>query len=213
MKFARSLRMTLMTVSLPSADIGLTGAITAVLISSFPSQTRNCDHARTLADSVPRAGRRRGRYGDGRKRFIEGLAPDIEPRWQAEGRTERLERFVDREAGPIGCDLEQNSAGLAEVNRLEVVALDHRRHVAPRLDQHLAPLTLMGGVGGSPGDVVHGADRLLALGPFGRLDQVEDRMLAALTGFEPGAASFLTGLAKAHRLHERVDRCPAFCHR
>src|SRR5258708_29663302 len=44
-KFSRSRRMTLMTVSLPSADIGLTGAIVAVLlISSFPSQRRNCDH-------------------------------------------------------------------------------------------------------------------------------------------------------------------------
>ena len=32
-KFSRSRRMTVITVSLPSADIGLTGAIVAVLIS------------------------------------------------------------------------------------------------------------------------------------------------------------------------------------
>src|ERR1700694_3190430 len=101
MKFARSLRMTLMTVSLPSADIGLTGAITAVLIRSFPSQRRNCDHARNVDESVPRARRRRGRYDDGRKGLIEGLAADIEPGRQAQRRTESLERFVDREAGPI----------------------------------------------------------------------------------------------------------------
>src|SRR5258708_28817858 len=45
--------MTLMTVSLPSADIGLTGVMTAVLIRSFPSQRRNCDHARNVAHQCP----------------------------------------------------------------------------------------------------------------------------------------------------------------
>src|SRR3982074_3626080 len=46
--------MTFGTVSLPSADIGLTGAIVAVLlISSFPSQRRNCDHARNFAHQCP----------------------------------------------------------------------------------------------------------------------------------------------------------------
>src|ERR1700704_2549980 len=53
-KFARSRRMTFRTVSLPSADIGLTGAIVAVLlIRSFPSQRRNCDHARNSAHQCP----------------------------------------------------------------------------------------------------------------------------------------------------------------
>src|SRR4030088_2948417 len=52
-KLARSRRMTFMTVSLPSADIGLTGAIVAVLINSFPSQRRNSDHVRKLAHQGP----------------------------------------------------------------------------------------------------------------------------------------------------------------
>src|SRR5665213_4263452 len=52
-KLARSRRMTLMTVSLPSAAIGLTGSTTAVLICSFPSQRRDCDHARNRMHQCP----------------------------------------------------------------------------------------------------------------------------------------------------------------
>src|ERR1700680_3650059 len=83
-KLARSRRMTFMTVSLPSADIGLTGAMTAVLISSLPSRNPIPDHPKTL--SVSRTPRRSGRYDDGRKVELQILAPPFVLRRQLQGR-------------------------------------------------------------------------------------------------------------------------------
>src|SRR5688572_14081662 len=70
-----------------------------------------------------------------------------------------LERLVDREAGRAGRDLEQHAARLAEVDRAEVVAVDHGRGPAAALLDPAAPglvlLVLRG-----PGHVVHGARSL-----------------------------------------------------
>src|SRR5258708_9337048 len=64
----------------------------------------------------------------------------------------------------------------------------------------------MGCVRGAPGDVMHGADRLLALWSFRRFDHVEDRPLPTRTCLEPGAPSLLTRLAKAHRFDQEINR-------
>src|SRR6202158_3705633 len=106
-KLARSRRMTLMTVSLPSAAIGLTGAIVAVLISSFPSPGEICDH---VCSSVTGAGRRRGRNDDRRQGLVQPVTPHLEPGRQAETRAEGLRFLVDGETGAVGGDLEQHAA-------------------------------------------------------------------------------------------------------
>src|SRR5204862_5472642 len=75
---------------------------------------------------------------------------------QREPLAEVLDRFVGREAGADRRDLEEDAARLAEVDRLEVEAVDDRRHVRPRGRDALAPgLVLLRRRG--PGDVVHGA--------------------------------------------------------
>jgi hypothetical protein len=64
-----------------------------------------------------------------------------------------LERLVDREARADGRDLEQHAARLAEVDRLEVEAVDHRRRMRPALgDAPLPGLVLVGR--GREGDVM-----------------------------------------------------------
>src|SRR5260370_17181275 len=64
----------------------------------------------------------------------------------------------------------------------------------------------MGCVRGAPGDVVYGADRLLALWSFRRFDHVEDRPLPTRTCLGPGAPSLLARLAKAHRFDQEINR-------
>src|SRR5205823_5553390 len=57
---------------------------------------------------------------------------------------ERLERLVGREPGPDRRDLEEHAARLAEVDRLEVEAVDHRRRPCPGLgDPPLPRLVLL----------------------------------------------------------------------
>src|SRR4029077_3341024 len=87
-KLARSRRITVMTVSLPSAAIGLTGAITAVLISSFPSRRQIPDHRQTV--SVSCASRRGGRYDDGRQVELEVFAPPFVLGRQLQRRAKRV---------------------------------------------------------------------------------------------------------------------------
>src|SRR5205807_5046001 len=74
-------------------------------------------------------------------------------------------RLVDRETRPDRRNLEQDAARLAEVDRLEVEAVDHRRRVRAGLDHPLAPILVCLRLAG-PGDVVDGA-RALDAG-FGR---------------------------------------------
>src|SRR6266581_1857820 len=153
-KLSRSRRNTVMTVSFPSAAIGFTGVITAVLIGALASP--GLDWTTELVG----AGRRRGRHDDRRQYLVEALAPHLEPGRQAQHASQLLRRLVDGEARTVGRDLEQHPARLAVVDRLEVPAVDHGRDVAAGGDQLLTPRLLCVGVGGSPRDVVDGADRL-----------------------------------------------------
>src|SRR5437763_3459718 len=196
MKFSRSRRITVMTVSLPSADIGLTGAMTAVLIPSFPSW--GTDH-RAVS---PR--RRGGRHDDRRQDLVEAVAPHLKPGRQAQRAAKLLGRLVDGEAGSVGRDLEQDAARLAIVDRLEVPAVDHRRDVAADAHQLLPPGLLRLRVGRPPGDVMDRADGFLPLRPFRRLDHVEDRVRPACSGFEARPVALLAHHPETHRARQQV---------
>src|SRR5207245_1304772 len=66
----------------------------------------------------------------------------LEGRRQRELLAEVLERLVDRETRAERRDLEQHAARLAEVDGLEIEAVDHRRRAAAALD-HLRPPSLV----------------------------------------------------------------------
>src|SRR6266851_7245440 len=112
--------------------------------------------------SVSCAPRRGGRYDDGRQVELQVLAPPFVLRRQLKRRTKRLGGLVDGKAWLVRGDLKQDAAGLAEIDRSEVLALDHGCHVAPGLDQHLAPVELVRIIGGTPRDMVDGSGCLLA---------------------------------------------------
>ena len=52
------------------------------------------------------------------------LALSLQERRQHQALAELVERLVDRETGPVGGDLEQYAVRLAEIERLEPVAVD-----------------------------------------------------------------------------------------
>src|SRR4029077_7121214 len=102
-KLARSLRMTVMTVSLPSADIGLTGAIVAVLIRSLSSRRHKFETTPSVSASC--APRRGGRDADGRQVELQVCAPPFVLRRQLQRSAERLGGLVHGEAWLVGGDL------------------------------------------------------------------------------------------------------------
>ena len=71
--------------------------------------------------------------------------------------------LVGRETGGRGRDLEQDALRLAEVDRVEVVAVDHGGHVHSGRAHALLPRHVVG-VGRVPGDVMHGSGALDAVG-------------------------------------------------
>src|SRR4029078_7137951 len=84
----------------------------------------------------------------------------VEERRQRELLTQRLGRLVSRESGPVSRELEEDAAGLAEVDRAEVVAVDDRRRVRlGRRQQALAPRVLLAEAD-TPRDVMHRAGAL-----------------------------------------------------
>ena len=57
---------------------------------------------------------------------------------QHQALAEVLDGLIDREAGRIRRQLEEHAARLPEVDRVEVVAIDHRRRMQPTLGDALA---------------------------------------------------------------------------
>src|SRR5258705_11007129 len=86
-------------------------------------------------------GARIGQRGEAR---LELLAVRLEVRREDHGGAELLERHVDGEARPVVGDLEQDAAGFAEVDRVEVMAVDDRRRLHPGLAQALVPARMLG---------------------------------------------------------------------
>src|SRR6266513_1989354 len=83
-KLSRSRRKTVMTVSLPSAAIGLTGVITAVLISSPLPEVSFLDHGPLSA------GRRCGRHDNRRQDLVEAVASHTKPGRQTQAGSQLL---------------------------------------------------------------------------------------------------------------------------
>ena len=79
------------------------------------------------------------------------------------GQLQRLAQMrailVAVKAGLVGGNLEQHTAGRAKIDRIEIVAIDHRRHLIPRLKQGLAHLQLPRAILDSKSDVVHRSRR------------------------------------------------------
>src|SRR5204862_684598 len=70
---------------------------------------------------------------------------------------ERLARLVDGEADVAARQLEEHAARLAEVDRVEVRAVDDRRRAGAAVARTPAEGFQLGGIGGRPRDVVHRA--------------------------------------------------------
>ena len=120
-----------------------------------------------------------GQRGEDR---LDPLAVRLELRRQDDHRAELLERHVDGEAGPVVGDLEQHAAGLAEVDRVEVVAVDDPRVRDARLGEELRPPRVLVDRR-APRDVV---DRAAALAAgLGRRRVVRDEAAAALAAQLP----------------------------
>src|SRR5262245_63220128 len=89
-------------------------------------------------------------------------------------RAEFLQFFVYRKTGRLSCDFEQHTAGIAEINRMKIIAIHHRRDVIAKIDEMLAPLKLFGVVLRSKSNVMHRAGGDAADCGIGLTKQVND---------------------------------------
>src|SRR5690606_3465489 len=85
------------------------------------------------------------------------LAVRLQPCRQHQLLPQRLNGFVDGEAGTVGGDFEQDAAPLPEVDGREVFAVDDGGHVETGRGHPLPPPFWLREAAGPPGNVVHGA--------------------------------------------------------
>src|SRR3954462_10101594 len=86
----------------------------------------------------------RARVGQRRELRLDLLAVGLELRRQDHLRPELVERYIDREAGAVVRDLEQHAARLAEVDRVEVVAVDDAGGLHALAGDVLLPARVLG---------------------------------------------------------------------
>src|SRR5207237_8647344 len=69
----------------------------------------------------------------------------LQPGGQLQTGSQLLDGLIHREAGGIGRDLKEDASRFAKVNRVEVLAIQHRRDIEVKTSQHPAPgeLTLI----------------------------------------------------------------------
>src|SRR5438128_1196817 len=106
---------------------------------------------------------REPRIGQRRERAFQALAQRLKARWQRQELAQVRLVLVHREPGSDRRDLEQHPAGLAEVHRAKVEAIDHLRRARARGGDARAPLVLLLRLGGER-HVVHRARALERLG-------------------------------------------------
>ena len=94
--------------------------------------------------------------GDAREGGFEAGAAGLEPRGKAEAFAKGFERLVDGKAWVVGGEFEEDAAGLAEVDGVEVFAVEDFGGWKV-LGDGGAPFMLGLVVGGAEGDVVDGA--------------------------------------------------------
>src|SRR5262249_50437753 len=66
-----------------------------------------------------------------RQRLLDLRALRLEPRRQLQTRAQQLRRLVDGETRQVRGDLEEHATRLTEVDRVEILAVLHRRHAQP----------------------------------------------------------------------------------
>src|SRR5437667_7082268 len=76
--------------------------------------------------------------------------------------------------GWLGRDLKKHAAGFAEINRMKIRAIDHRRHVVPKIDETFAPLELFGLVLCAKRNMMHRTRSDAAHTCVGQAKQVND---------------------------------------
>lgn len=97
------------------------------------------------------------RQSDRRQSAFDVGARQLKPRRQLERRAETIGHLVDRKAGWLGRDLEQDAAGFAEIYRTEIPAIENRRNIKSERKDLFAPSLLLFIASRAERDVVDGA--------------------------------------------------------
>src|SRR3954466_14742829 len=100
-----------------------------------------------------------------------------------------IDRLVGGKARPVGGDFEEDAAGLAEINGMKILAIDHRRDAKAERVQFFAELHLLLFVFRAEGDVMDGTGGDVPEPDIRSLEQVDLRRAARSEG--KAAPSFL----------------------
>src|SRR5260370_2525937 len=121
---------------------------------------------------------------------------------QHEALPELGDRLVYGKAGWVGGELEHPAPRLAKIDRVEVVPIDHRRGVEPRLCDQLTHLELHAVVGDTPGHVVDRPRAASAVHEAAYRAHVHDGSRPAVAGGQAPGGAVLMHRTEAEGVHE-----------
>src|SRR5690606_28372700 len=112
--------------------------------------------------------------------------------------------LVVEEAGRVGGNLKQDTAGRAEINRAEILPVLHRGNLKTGLAQFVKVGQLLAVIHGAEGDVVNGACAKLGGRLAGPVQNIDVQANVFPTGLVAIAAAFLVDEGVAQLLDQQV---------
>lgn len=124
----------------------------------------------------------------------------LQPDRQLQLGSQLLNWLIHREAGRIGRNLKQDASRFAKVNRVEVLAIQHRSDIEVETSQHLAPGLLALISGRSPGYMMDRSSSHMAAPQPRSTAHIHIRSRPSLGDFVAEYIVFITDETKAQGL-------------
>src|SRR5947209_7539543 len=135
-----------------------------LLISTAHGRQYSCDEVSTVMNFILSAWLACPccRQAERRQHLLKLFSLRLQPGGQLQTGSQLLDGLIHREAGGIGRDLKEDASRLAKVNRVEVLAIHHRRDIEVETSQRPAPGLLALISRGSPGHMMDGSTSHMA---------------------------------------------------
>src|SRR5207302_4876879 len=146
------------------------------------------------------------RQAERRQHLLKLFSLRLQPGGQLQTCSQLPDRFIHCEPWRISRDFKEDASRLAKVNRVEVLAIQHRRDIEVETSQHPAPGLFALISRGSPGHMMDGSTGHMAASESRCTAHIHIRSRPLFTDGIAEHAVLLAQKSKAHRLGQELGR-------
>src|SRR5437660_8850073 len=173
-----------------------------LLISTAHGRQYSCDEVSTVMNFILSAWLACPccRQAERRQHLLKLFSQRLQPWGQLQTGSQLPDRFIHCEPWRISRDFKEDASRLAKVNRMEVLAIQHRRDIEVETSQHPAPGLFALISRGSPGHMMDGSTSYMAASQPRSTAHIHIRSRSFLTDCIAEHAVPLTEKTKAQAL-------------